>query len=72
MILYEGPHRLLKTLRELQHELGDVPAACARELTKRFEEVCRGTLSTLVTHFEQHPPRGEVTLVLRPVQEATA
>ncbi len=71
VVLYEGPHRLLTTLRELQHELGDVPAVCARELTKRFEEVCRGTLSTLVTHFEQHPPRGEVTLVLRPVQEST-
>lgn len=63
VILYESPHRLLKTLREAREVVGDVPAACARELTKMFEDVRRGRLSDLITHFEQHAPRGEMVVV---------
>jgi 16S rRNA (cytidine1402-2'-O)-methyltransferase len=65
VILYEAPHRLLKTLREIREILGDVSMACARELTKKFEEVRRGTASELLAHFEHHPPRGEFVLVFR-------
>ena len=63
VILYESPHRLLKTLQELAHILGDVSMVCARELTKTFEEVRRGRVSELVAHFEQHAPRGEFVVV---------
>jgi 16S rRNA (cytidine1402-2'-O)-methyltransferase len=66
VILYESPHRLLKTLRDVRETLGEVPMACARELTKMFEEVRRGPASELVRHFEQHPPKGELVLVLQP------
>jgi len=64
VVFYESPHRLLKTLRDIRDVLGDVPMACARELTKMFEEIRRGTASELFAHFEQHPPRGEFVIVL--------
>jgi len=66
IVLYESPHRLLKTLHEIQDTLGDVSMVCVRELTKHFEEVRRGRVSELVAHFEQHAPRGEFVLVLDP------
>jgi 16S rRNA (cytidine1402-2'-O)-methyltransferase len=43
IILYESPHRLVRTLREVSEIMGAVPIACARELTKVFEEIRRGT-----------------------------
>ncbi|MBI1992655.1 MAG: rRNA (cytidine-2'-O-)-methyltransferase, partial [Candidatus Omnitrophica bacterium] len=64
VVLYESPHRLLKTLKEIREILGDVPMACGRELTKMFEEVRRGSVSELIAHFERHAPRGEFVLVL--------
>ncbi|MBI4322768.1 MAG: 16S rRNA (cytidine(1402)-2'-O)-methyltransferase [Candidatus Omnitrophica bacterium] len=66
IILYESPHRLLKTLRDIHDVLGDVSMACARELTKTFEEARRGTAGELLSHFEQHPPRGEFAIVFSP------
>jgi len=65
VVLYESPHRLLKTLHDLHEILGDIRVACARELTKKFEEVRRGTASELLAHFEHHPPRGEFVLMFR-------
>ena len=66
VVLYEAPHRMLKTLREVLEVIGDVPMACGRELTKMFEEVRRGRASELITHFEAHPPRGEFAVVFHP------
>ncbi|OGX17875.1 MAG: 16S rRNA (cytidine(1402)-2'-O)-methyltransferase [Omnitrophica WOR_2 bacterium RIFCSPLOWO2_02_FULL_63_16] len=62
VVLYESPHRLLKTLRDIRETLGDIQMTCARELTKMFEEVRRGTASELITHFERRAPRGELVL----------
>lgn len=64
IVLYEGPHRLLKTLTELYEYLGDRPAAVARELTKLHEEVRRGRLSEHLAHFTTVAPRGEFVLVV--------
>ncbi len=64
IVLYESPHRLLKTLRDLREILGDVSLACARELTKVFEEVRRGHVSEVLAHFERQTPRGECVLVI--------
>ena len=64
LVFYEAPHRLLASLREMREVLGDRQAACARELTKRFEEVVRGSLSELVEHLLQVQPRGEFTVVV--------
>ncbi len=73
LILYEAPHRLAETLAALAEGLGgDRPAAVARELTKRFEEVRRGSLVDLATHYAAAPPRGEVALVIGPAPEEQA
>lgn len=64
IVLYESPHRLLKTLTELGECLGDRRAAVARELTKMYEEVRRGTLSELLDYFTANPIRGEFVLVV--------
>jgi len=64
LVIYEAPHRLLKTLRALLENLGDRRVAVARELTKIHEEVFRGGLREALQHFTEHPPRGEFTLVV--------
>jgi 16S rRNA (cytidine1402-2'-O)-methyltransferase len=64
LVLYEAPHRVVETLRDMCEVLGDRQAVCARELTKRFEQVVRGRLSELVEHFTQTEPRGEFTIVV--------
>ena len=64
VIVYESPHRILKTLQDIHDVLGDVPMACARELTKKFEDVRRGTVSDLLARFSQTPPKGELVLVI--------
>jgi 16S rRNA (cytidine1402-2'-O)-methyltransferase len=65
VVLYESPYRLLKTLQDIREVLGDIPMACARELTKMFEEVRRGAVSEMIQHFEHRPPKGELVLVLQ-------
>jgi 16S rRNA (cytidine1402-2'-O)-methyltransferase len=65
-IVYESPHRLLKTLAAIEEALGDIPLAISRELTKQFEETRRDLVSRQRAHFEAHPPRGEFVLVLPP------
>ena len=65
MVLYESPHRLAKTLKELAAALGDDrEAAVCRELTKVFEETRKGTLQQLAAHYEAHKPKGEIVLVV--------
>ena len=65
IILYEAPHRLRKTLSELKDALGeDRSVALARELTKKFEEVERMTLSEACLRFGTSDPRGEYVLVI--------
>ncbi|PHK95811.1 16S rRNA (cytidine(1402)-2'-O)-methyltransferase [Pseudoroseomonas rhizosphaerae] len=66
LIFYEAPHRLAETLAAMARHLGPRPAAVARELTKRFEEVRRGTLEALAAHYAANPARGEIVLVVGP------
>jgi 16S rRNA (cytidine1402-2'-O)-methyltransferase len=69
-VLFESARRLPETLVELADALGARPAAVARELTKRFEEVRRGPLEQLATHYATAgAPRGEVVLVIGPPAE---
>ncbi|CUH95447.1 Ribosomal RNA small subunit methyltransferase I [Propionispora sp. 2/2-37] len=69
LVLYETPYRLQETLAELQECWGDRRAVAARELTKKYEEFIRGSLSSLQEHFTQNPPRGEFTLIITGQQE---
>ena len=63
VVAFESPRRLPRSLSVLAEELPGRPAAVCRELTKRFEEITRGSLDELAAvHVE--PPRGEITLVL--------
>jgi 16S rRNA (cytidine1402-2'-O)-methyltransferase len=65
IILYESPHRILKTLQELLQAMGDKRRCCvSRELTKIHEENIRGTFAEAIVHFNTHTPRGEIVLVI--------
>lgn len=64
LIFYESPHRLVRNLKILSEILGDRRVAVARELTKQFEEIMRGSLSTVMEQFETTPPRGEFVLIV--------
>lgn len=69
MIWYEAPHRLHEMMTDLLEIFGDRPAAVARELTKRYESVLRGSLSELLAILVEHPARGEITVLLGPPTE---
>ena len=64
VILYEAPHHLLKTLKELLTELGDRKISVCKELTKKFESVNQTTLQEAVDYYTENEPRGEYVLVL--------
>jgi 16S rRNA (cytidine1402-2'-O)-methyltransferase len=65
IILYESPVRLFKTLNELSDVLGaNRSAVVCREISKKFEQFHRGTLSELAAYFAAHPAKGEVVLVI--------
>ncbi|HJX25956.1 MAG TPA: 16S rRNA (cytidine(1402)-2'-O)-methyltransferase [Chthoniobacterales bacterium] len=63
-IFFESPYRLAKTLRVCVDIMPDRPLCVARELTKKFEEFRCGTAAELLAHYEAHPPKGEITLVV--------
>ncbi len=63
-ILYEAPHRLVKTLEVLYRALGDRGITVTKELTKKYETVIKTTLSEAIERYEQEDPRGEYVLVL--------
>ncbi len=65
-VLFESPGRLVSTLEALFEALGSRDIAVARELTKKFEEIFRGTIQGAIEHFRTNTPRGEFTLVVGP------
>ena len=67
LIFYESPRRLVTTLRSMLAFLGDRPAAVARELTKRHEEIRRESISLLLDYYHGiAPPKGEIVIVVGP------
>ncbi|HLP16279.1 MAG TPA: 16S rRNA (cytidine(1402)-2'-O)-methyltransferase [Bacteroidota bacterium] len=64
IIFYESPHRIVRTLSELEEALGDRKAVIGRELTKKFEEFLRGTLSSIRIELESRSIKGEFVLVV--------
>jgi 16S rRNA (cytidine1402-2'-O)-methyltransferase len=73
LMLFEAPHRLPDMLGDAAAILGDRPAVVARELTKLFETVRRGTLSELAVRFsEEGPPKGEIVVLIGEASEPMA
>jgi 16S rRNA (cytidine1402-2'-O)-methyltransferase len=73
LVLFESAQRIADCLADLAAELGDRPAAVAREITKLHEEVVRGDLPELAAHYAAtDPPRGEIVVVVGPPAEAVA
>lgn len=65
VILYEAPHRLLDTCQDIAEIWNqDAQLVVAREITKLYEEVRRGTAKELISYYNQNPPRGEICLLL--------
>jgi 16S rRNA (cytidine1402-2'-O)-methyltransferase len=64
LVAFEVPHRLRRSLADIEAVLGDRPLAVCRELTKLHEEVWRGTVSAARDHFDAVKPRGEFTLAI--------
>ena len=65
MIFYESPHRLIKTLKDFFEYFGTKrQVSVSREISKKFEETFRGTLSQAIDHFEKNKPKGEFVIVL--------
>lgn len=73
MIVYEAPHHLVKTLKELYQTLGDRKITICRELTKKFETILPTTFKDALTMYESEDPRGEYVLVIegKSKEEAT-
>ena len=73
LIFFEGPSRLAASLADMAVVLGEREAVVARELTKLFEEVRRGTLADLAAHYAQAgPPRGEIVVLVGPSEGSEA
>lgn len=64
LVIFEAPHRILKTLKDLETYFGERPIAVCRELTKIHEEFLRMKISEAIAHFTKKAPRGEFVLVV--------
>lgn len=64
IVIFESPHRVLRTLEDLKTFLGDREIAICREITKIYEEALRMKISDAITHFKEKAPRGEFVFVI--------
>ena len=73
-IIYEAPHRLVKTLKELEKTIGNRPLTICRELTKKYEEAFQTTISEAIEYYDSREPKGEYVLVIagKPMEEIQA
>lgn len=73
-IIYEAPHRLVKTLKELEKTIGNRSLTICRELTKKYEEAFQTTISEAIEYYDSKEPKGEYVLVIagKPMEEIQA
>lgn len=64
ILIYEAPHRLVKTLKELEEVLGERRITLVRELTKKYETAFRTTFSEAITYYSQQEPKGECVIAI--------
>ncbi|MCK4827691.1 16S rRNA (cytidine(1402)-2'-O)-methyltransferase, partial [bacterium] len=65
IILYEAPHRLLRTLSDINEFLGNRSIAVCRELTKKYEEIIRGSTNEIIEEFSCRKIRGEFVIIIQ-------
>jgi 16S rRNA (cytidine1402-2'-O)-methyltransferase len=63
VILFDGPHHILRTLEEMKNIFGDINIVICRELTKTYEEIRRETISKSIEHFTKTLPKGEFIIL---------
>ncbi len=68
IIIYESPYRILATLQEIRDILGNRPVAVAREMTKVYEEIIRGTVDEVIQKLKGRKVKGEITLIIGSIQ----
>ena len=66
IICYESPHRLLAALEDIKEVLGPAELAIAREITKKFEEIKRGSAEEMLSYFNRQKVRGEFVIIINP------
>ena len=64
LIVYDSPHRLIDTLESIRQVYGERQICVAREISKKYEEFVRGTVTEVADYFASQNPRGEITLVI--------
>ena len=64
IIFYESPHRIIKTLTQIQEFIGERNVAVVREISKVYQEVVRGSIPTVIEHFQKKQPKGEFVLLV--------
>lgn len=69
MIIYEAPHRLLETLKDIREQLGERKISVSREITKKFEETVRASISDVIDIFSERTVKGEFVLVIEGIAE---
>jgi len=72
MIFFESPHRLIKMLTDMYEILGNRDIVLAKEMTKIFEEVKKGSVSKILSSFEDERVRGEYTIIVEGAKEKSA
>jgi len=72
IVLYEAPHKLIYTLKDLYEEIGNRRIVLARELTKKFEEIIRCTLEEAIEKYSVESPKGEFVLIVEGMDEKEA
>ena len=69
IVLYESPHRILRTVNDLLSAWGNRTCVMGREITKIFEEFFRGSLADLIIHLDQKKPKGEIVLIIEGIEK---
>ncbi len=64
LVLFEGPHRIVKLLREISDYFGERKVVIAREITKLYEEFYRGSVQEAISYFTEKKPRGEFVIII--------
>ena len=64
IIFFESPNRLVRTLKDILEYIGNRPIAIGRELSKKFEEIMRGRVSDILSHYNTNKPKGEFVIVI--------